>query len=240
MRRMLLGLVFVSAGGCIIQSDDDSNDANFLVTWSLESLATQSAQPCPTGYDTAAVYSQEVDFTGDPIGDPIIDLFNCSDGQGVTSQLDGTTYQESVAIAVDDNSLQYGTSVPLTVNVMDPGVEQEVDTPPIYTDAGHFELSWQLTEGGSDVGCGDVANAFSVQVTSTDASGPTVSAPFACDAGSGYTDGVLDGTYTVTVALLDAAGNQLGVSDPMTATIATTAMAGNTITDLHTVTIPVQ
>ena len=238
MRRLMLALVAAASAGCIIQSDDDSSGANLLVTWSLESLSTQSPQPCPVGYDTAAVYSQEVDGSGDAVGDPIIDLFNCSDGQGVTSMLSGVTYLESVAIAVDDNSLQYGTTVPLAVNVMAP--EQEVDTPPIYTDAGHFHLSWQLTQAGSDIGCGDVPTAYSVQVTSTDASGPTVSAPFDCNAGSGFTDGVLDGTYTVTVALLDATGAQLGVSDPMTATITTTAMAGNTITDLHTVTIPVQ
>jgi hypothetical protein len=238
MRRLLLALVLANTAGCIIESDDDSSGANLLVTWSLESLATQSPQQCPVGYDTAAVYSQEVDGSGNAVGDPIIDLFNCSDGQGVTSMLSGVTYLESVAIAVDDNSLQYGTSVPVPVDVMAP--EQEVDTLPIYTDAGHFELAWQLTQGGSDVGCGDVPAAFSVQVTSTDASGPTVSAPLPCTDGSGYTDGVLDGTYTVTVALLDAAGDQLGVSDPSTGTIATTAMQGNTITDLHTVTIPVQ
>ncbi|HEX4450339.1 MAG TPA: hypothetical protein VH143_05670 [Kofleriaceae bacterium] len=238
MRRLLLALVLANAAGCIIQSDDDSTGANLLVTWSLEALSNQIAQQCPVGYDTAAVYSQEIDGSGDAVGDPIIDLFNCSDGQGVTSMLSGITYLESVAIAVDDNSLQYGTSVPVPVDIMAP--EQEVDTPPIYTDAGHFELAWQLTQAGDDVGCGDVPDAFSVQVTSTDASGPTVSAPLPCTDGSGYTDGVLDGTYTVTVALLDATGNQLGVSDPLTGTIATTSMQGNTITDLHTVTIPVQ
>jgi hypothetical protein len=238
MRRLMLALVAAASAGCIIQSDDDSSGANLLVTWSLESLSTQSPQPCPVGYDTAAVYSQEVDGSGNAVGDPIIDLFNCSDGQGVTSMLSGVTYLESVAIAVDDNSLQYGTSVPVPVDILAP--EQEVDTPPIYTDAGHFELSWQLTDGGSEVSCGDVPNATSVQVTSTDASGPTISAPLPCTDGSGYTDGVLDGTYTVTVALLDAAGNQLGVSDPLTGTIATTTMQGNTITDLHTVTIAVQ
>ncbi|HEY1546454.1 MAG TPA: hypothetical protein VGG28_01470 [Kofleriaceae bacterium] len=233
----MLALV-LAAAGCIIQSDDDSSGTNLLVTWSLQSLSTQSPQPCPVGYDTAAVYSQEVDGSDNAVGDPVIDLFNCADGQGVTSTLSGVTYLESVAIAVDDNSLQYGTSVPVPVEVLAP--EQEVDTPPIYTDAGHFQLAWQLTQGGSDVGCGDVPSAFSIQVTSTDASGPTVSAPMPCTDGSGYTDGVLDGTYTVTVALLDGAGNQLGVSDPLTGTIATTAMLGNTITNLQTVTIPVQ
>ena len=159
-------LVLALFAGCIIDSDDDSSGANLLVTWSLETLATQSPAPCPVGYDTAAVYSQEVDSDGSAIGLPIIDLFNCFDGTGTTSKLSGITYSESVAIATDDNSLQYGTSIPVTVDVLSTQ-NQEVDTPPIYTDAGHFELSWQLVEAGSNVTCADVPNAFSVQVTAT-------------------------------------------------------------------------
>ncbi|HEY1811111.1 MAG TPA: hypothetical protein VGG74_02075 [Kofleriaceae bacterium] len=239
MRQLVPALVLALLAGCIIDSDDDSSGANLLVTWSLETLATQSPAPCPVGYDTAAVYSQEVDSDGSAIGLPIIDLFNCSDGTGTTSKLSGITYSESVAIATDDNSLQYGTSIPVTVDILS-AQNQEVDTPPIYTDAGHFELSWQLVEAGSNVSCADVPNAFSVQVTATDPSGTTQSPPFPCGDSVDYTSGFLDGSYSVTAALLDATGNQLGVSDPVAATIMTTALQGNTVTDLHTVTIVVQ
>jgi hypothetical protein len=237
MKHLVLALVLAHLAGCIIDSDDDSSGANLLVTWSLEMLATQSPAPCPVGYDTAAVYSQQVDDLGNAIGDPIIDLFNCSDGSGTTSMLSGITYSETVAIATDDNSLQYGQSIPLTIDVM--ASQQEVDTPPIYVDAGHFKLEWTLDQAGATVTCADVPDAFSVQVTATGPSGPVVEAPFDCTDLVGYTDGILDGSYSVTVALQDAMGDPLGMSDPIDATIATTALLGNTITDLHTVTIPV-
>jgi hypothetical protein len=238
MKQLVLALVLAHAAGCIIDSDDDSSGTNLLVTWSLQMLATQSPAPCPVGYDTAAVYSQEVDDQGDALGDPIIDLFNCSDGTGTTSKLTGVTYQESVAIATDDNSLQYAQSIPLTVDVM--ASQQEVDTPPIYVDAGHFKLDWVFDQAGASVPCADVPNGFSVQLTATGPNGPVVEAPFDCTDSVGYTGGILDGSYTVTVALQDGTGTQLGVSDPIGATITTTALLGNTITDLHTVTIPVQ
>ena len=240
MKPLVLALILAQAAGCIIESDDDSGGANLLVTWSLQTLATQSPAPCPVGYDTAAVYSQQVDDLGELIGDPIIDLFNCSDGAGTTSELPGITYNETVAIATDDNSLQYGTSIPLTIDVM--ASQQEVDTPPIYVDAGHFELEWALDQAGTTVMCSDVPNAFSVMVTATDPTNPSgtvVSPPFDCTDPVGYTAGILDGSYTVTVELQDATGAQIGVSDPIDATIMTTAVLGNTVTDLHTVTIPV-
>jgi hypothetical protein len=238
MRQLVPALALALIAGCIIDSDDDSSGANLLVTWSLETLATQSSAPCPVGYDTAAVYSQEVDSDGSAIGLPIIDLFNCSDGMGTTSKLSGITYSETVAIATDDNSLQYGQSIPVTTDVLSTQ-NQEVDTPPIYTDAGHFMLSWQLVQNGSNVTCTDVPNAFSVQVSATDPSGTTQSPPFPCGDASDYTAGFLDGTYSVTTALLDATGAQLGSSDPQDATIMTTAILGNTVTDLGTVTITV-
>jgi len=238
MKPLVLALVLALFAGCIIDSDDDSSGANLMVTWSLETLATQSPAPCPVGYDTAAVYSQEVDSSGSAVGLPIIDLFNCSAGAGTTSKLSGLTYSETVAIATDDNSLQYGTSVPVTVDVLS-AQNQEVDTPPIYTDAGHFALSWQLVHNGSDVSCADVPNAFSVQLTATATSGSVEAPPFPCGDSSDYTAGFLDGSYTVTVALLAGDGSQLGASDPIDATIATTATMGNTVTNLHTVTITV-
>ncbi len=238
MKQLVLALVLAHAAGCIIDSDDDSGGANLMVTWGLQTLATQSPAPCPVGYDTAAVYSQEVDDQGNAIGEPIIDLFNCSDGAGTTSMLPGITYDETVAIATDDNSTQYAQSIPLTIDVMAPA--QEVDTPPIYVDAGHFKLEWTLEQAGASVTCADVPNAFSVQVTATGPSGPVVEPPFDCTDLVGYTGGILDGSYTVTVALQDATGTQIGVSDPISAAIATTPLLGNTVTDLHTVTITVQ
>jgi len=240
MKSLVLALVLANAAGCIIDSSDDTGGANLIVTWNLQMLATQSPAPCPVGYDTAAVYSQQLDsdVDGQPVGDPIIDLFNCSDGAGTTSMLPGVTYSETVAIATDNNALQYATSVPVVVDLLT--APQEVDTPAIYTDAGHFKVAWQLERAGAMVNCVDVPNATSVELTVTGASGPPIETPpFDCNAGVGYTTGVLDGSYTVTAALLDGNGAQIAAADPLGATIMTGPMQGNTITDLHTVTITV-
>jgi hypothetical protein len=240
MRPVVLALMLATAAGCIIDSGESSGGAHLIVTWSLQTLATQSPAPCPVGYDTAAVYSQQLDsdVNGDPVGDPIIDLFNCSDGAGTTSMLQGVTYAETVAIATDNNVLKYATSVPVIVGLATP--PQEVDTPPIYTDAGHFKVAWELDRAGAPVNCTDVPNALSVSVTVQGASGPPIqTAPFDCNAGLGYTTGILDGSYTVTVALLDGTGTTIAMADPIPSTIMTGPMQGNTITDLHTVTITV-
>ena len=240
MKRVVLALLLANAAGCIIDSGESSGGANLIVTWNLQTLATQSPAPCPVGYDTAAVYSQQLDsdVDGAPVGDPIIDLFNCSDGAGTTSMLVGTTYSETVAIATDNNVLQYATSVPVTVGLLT--APQEVDTPPIYTDAGHFKAAWQLQQAGAMVTCTSIPSAASVQLTVQGASGPPIQTPpFDCNAGVGYTTGILDGSYMVTVALLDGNGAPIAMADPIPATIMTGPMQGNTITDLHTVTITV-
>ena len=242
MKQLVLGslayLVLGQLAGCIIDSDDDSGGAHATVTWSLQALATQSPQPCPVGYDTAAVYSQAIDQADNPVTDPIIDLFNCSDGSGVTSTLPAATYAVTVAIATDDNALQYGTSVPVFVDVNTD--DTEVDVPPIYTDAGHLELQWQLQDAsGAPLQCSDVPDAYSVNATATDSAGTVASPPFDCDAPVGYTAGILAGSYTVAVALEDATGTQLGVAAPIDATLQTDATHGNPITDLHVVTIVV-
>ena len=237
MKHLVLALVLAHAAGCIIDSGDDSDGANLIVTWNLQMLATQSPAPCPVGYDTAAVYSQQLDsdVDGAPVGDPIIDLFNCSDGAGTTSMLPGVTYSETVAIATDDNALQYATSVPVVVDLLTP--PQEVDTPPIYIDAGHFKVAWQIEQAGAMIDC---PIGSSVALTATGASGPPIGTPpFDCNAGLGYTTGILDGSYTVTVALLDGSASQIAAADPISSTITTSPMQGNTITDLHTVTITV-
>src|SRR5574337_844327 len=50
--------------------------------WSIKNVAG-TIQACPMGFDTAALYSQALDATGQPTGQPIVDLFNCADGTGV-------------------------------------------------------------------------------------------------------------------------------------------------------------
>jgi hypothetical protein len=238
MKHLALALVLANAAGCIIESGDDAASGNLIVTWNLQTLATQSPAPCPLGYDTAAVYSQAVAPHGEPIGDPVINLFNCSDGAGTTSMLVGDTYSETVAIATDDNAVQYATSVPVIVDLTTS--PQEVDTPPIYTDGGHFKVAWQLEQAGAMVECFDVPNAASVELTVMGPTGPPIETPpFDCNAGRGYTTGILDGSYTVTVALLDGTGATIAMADPIPSTIMTGPMQGNTITDLHTVTITV-
>lgn len=227
------------AAGCIIDSTQSSTGPNLIVTWSFEALQTQTPAACPPGFDTAAVSSQQVDIDGNPVGDPIVDLFTCADGAGTTSPLTGDMYVETVAIQTDDAGATYGKTLPVTTGAN----AQEVDTPPIYTDGGHFHTSWLVSvNGGSATDCLDAlpdAYGYAVQITATGGAGPLPSPSLVCANGSGYTTGYVDGTYSVMATLVDSSGSAVGSSAPIDGNIATNQTQGNTITELGPFVIPV-
>ena len=62
--------------------------AHVSISWTLISAATNTAASCPPGYDTAALYSQEVDANGNSIGAPLIDYTSGGSGVAWTATLD--------------------------------------------------------------------------------------------------------------------------------------------------------
>lgn len=227
------------AAGCIIDSAQSTTGSNLIVTWSFEALQTQTPGSCPPGFDTAAVSSQQVDLTGSPIGDPIIDLFTCADGAGTTSPLVGDTYVETVSIETENAGATYGTTLPVTVGAN----AQEVDTPPIYTDGGHFHAAWLVSvNGGSAVACLDAlpdAYGYAVQLTATGGAGPLASPSLVCANGSGYSTGYVNGTYSVMATLVDPSGAPVGSAAAIDGNLATNQTQGNAVTELGPFILPV-
>src|SRR5438874_2419801 len=113
MNKLVLGTLIAAtatqAAGCIISSSNE-DVAHVTVSWSLKTAATNATASCPPGYDTAALYNQEVDSVGNPIGGPIVDLFFCADGVGTSDALAPAFYDEWIEITNSNNTSQFARS----------------------------------------------------------------------------------------------------------------------------------
>jgi hypothetical protein len=246
MKKLVLGAltaaVISQAAGCIISSGDDSgNDAFITANWSVKSLATGASSPCPADptYDTAALYSQEVDANGNNIGQPIIDLFDCAAGHGTSAPLAPSTYYSWIVIANHDNTDQFATSIEAPVDLT---VADKSFTATLLEDGGYFQVAWNLTDAatGSPLLCSDIADIGGVEAISTDVSTPSNAASdiFPCEDHFGITGGFLAGTYTVHVDALNMANPPQSIGDAQDL-LNKTIQPQNVVTDLGTVTIPI-
>jgi hypothetical protein len=206
--------------------------------WTIKTMAGVT-QPCPGGFDTAAVYEQPIDAGGNPTGATLIDLFNCVDGQGVTAPLPPSRYLAWIEIATHDNSSQYAKSVsaPVDLRTADDNYDAQ-----ILTDGGYFQFAWNLTRAsnGAALTCADVVNIGGVESISTEVGNPTnfASDIFNCGDGKGITAGFLMGTYTVHVDAIDQQMPPASIGDAPDL-LNRVIMAPNKVTDLGTVTIPI-
>jgi len=100
-----------SNDGCSSTCQTDTVQMRTITAnWAIDNVA-QAVQPCPVGFDTAAIYTQRVDqFTGHAIGAPVIDLYDCTAHTGTTGQVIAGTYQDYIAITNHDGSTTYATS----------------------------------------------------------------------------------------------------------------------------------
>lgn len=220
--------------GC---SETCTIEGDFTITasWSLRNYAG-TQQACPQGFDTAAIYSQPIDANGDPVGGPIIDLFNCSDNGGTTATLKEGRYNVYLAIQDTNGSVTYAQSVSaeieLTMNMSFSAT--------IYTDAGYFQWAWNLIGATSNnaLTCAQAgATGGGVELVSTLANTTmAISDIWSCEDGSGLTAALPAGTYTVSAAALDSNDLSIGTAPALTNK---QIMAPNKITDLGTVTIPI-
>jgi hypothetical protein len=233
----LIAAVVSQAAGCIISSSDDtSSDAFITASWHLKNV-DNTVTPCPSGFDTAALYSQEVDSTGHNVGQPIIDLFDCSAGTGRSSGLPPSTYYSYVAITDHTNANQYAQSVEALVDVTNS--DKTIDAT-ILNDGGYFQLAWGLTKhsNGAPITCADVAGISGVDALSTDVSDSSNSASdtFNCEDMTGITSPFLAATYTISVSALDASMAQISDSLVLTNKV---IQPQNQVTNLGTVNIAI-
>lgn len=251
MKKLVLGslmAVLVSqAAGCIITSGGGDDDATITANWTLRNLASNQAIPCPPGTTTAAVYSQAVNASNQPVGSAIIDLFDCDDNTGRTAPLPPDVYQVWVELTSEGGGSVYASSTKWPAGLPDADRNDIVDvrdvdqsiSATLLEDGGYFALSWDLVDSQTTapLTCAE-ALADGVGVISTSASNSSMFTDdkFNCEAGFGITGGLLQGAYQVSIdAFEDGAG---GLGTPVVLTNET-IRGQNDITDLGLVMIPI-
>ena len=237
-KLVLFGLIIAgAASGCIISSGDDGGSAATITAhWDIKQVNGTSLS-CPPTYDTAALYSQEIDANYNNVGPPVIDLFDCNAFTANSAPLNPTTYYSWVAIETHDGSQTYASTVSAFVDLT---VSDKTFSADIYDDGGYFQMAWQLTRAsnGAPLLCADVAGINGVESVSTATTGSTqaIVDQFKCSDHYGVTSVLPEGTYTVSIDAIDSSDHAIGVADTLT----NKPISGpNKVTDLHTITIPI-
>jgi len=237
-KLVLFGLIIAgAASGCIISSGDDGGDAATITAhWDIKQVNGTSLS-CPPTYDTAALYSQEIDANFNNVGPPVIDLFDCNAFTANSAPLNPTTYYSWVAIETHDGSQTYASTVSAFVDLT---VSDKTFSADIYDDGGYFQMAWQLTRAsnGAPLLCADVADVNGVEsiATATTGSSQAIVDKFTCTDHYGVTSVLPEGTYTVSIDAFDHNNAAIGTADTLTNK---TISGPNKVTDLHTITIPI-
>jgi len=234
MKNLVLGsLIAIAASGCIIESSDDTY---ITASWNIKQISNNTVLTCPPGYTTAALYSQPTNSDGTLVGSPTIDLFDCAANIGTSGPLAPGLYLNWITIANDNNTSVYATSLSTPVDTS-PG-DQAVGFD-IFADGGYFELQWNLIGATTNapLNCSSAGAAGGVEVTATlSGSSAAASDQFDCENQYGVTDEYIAGTYTVSIAALDASDRSIGTAPTIpTATIGN----ANAVTKLGTINIPI-
>lgn len=234
---VLSGLIAAASTGCIISSDSSSN-AHVGATWSIKHLASGAEIGCPPTFDTAALYNQPLDANNNPVGQPIIDLFDCAAGAGRSAALPPTAYETWIEITTHSNSQVYAKSVPAFVDVTDVDLTYNTD---IYDDAGYFGMSWDLVGKNSNapltceqagVTGGSSGVEMLINVTGT----MTMDMDqFPCTDYQGVSKAYPEGSYTVSADAFTSAGrvSDTAVKDNQTIT------GPNVVTNLGNVSLAI-
>ena len=241
MKKVVLVSLFAAlvsqATGCIITSGDDTNgsDVNITATWDIKSISGAEVG-CPSGYDTAALYSQEIDDNYNNVGVPVVDLFDCTATVAVSAPLNPTTYYSWIQIENHDGSSVYASTVDAFIDLT---TTNKTFAATILSDGGYFELTWTLTQGGIPTSCAANPNIDGVEAISTEVGNANnaVSDIFQCSDHNGVTAGLPAGNYTISVDAFHGSattGTALGTADPISNSIQTQ----NKVTNLGSVTIP--
>jgi len=214
------------------------NSAVVTATWQFDHFADGSPRSCPVGYDTATVYWQPWNpVTGQLIGQPITDLFKCSDMRGTTAPIDGV-FLVWLQIESSDGSRVYAKSEQTYIDTVDG--DKTIDLK-ILDDAGYFFLSWELHDKttGALLTCAqasDGGGAVKVETVATIVGTDFMLADrFPCEHGFGTTDPLLADTYTVSVDAAISSG-AIGTAPALTNQVIDSP---NGLTDLGHIMIPI-
>ncbi|MCW5801030.1 MAG: hypothetical protein KIT31_01355 [Deltaproteobacteria bacterium] len=237
-------LLLSQAAGCIIYDNRgrgghgpiDGEDALITARWTFKDEATQTLTGCPAGFNTVAVHSFPVDTEGQRIGDDVIDLFDCIDGGGTTGGLYPDVYGTFLRVTNASGSKVYAEGLSATVDIIDR--DATVDTT-ILNDGGYFAMSWDLVGASSNarLQCNQVDGLAGIELISTSVATPdsAISDKFTCGDHVGVTGGLVQGSYTVSIAALGAGDRAVGTAPAVTKTI----NDRNAVTDLGHILIPI-
>ena len=239
MKKLVLGslmaVVVSQAAGCIITSGEE--DAVITANWSLKQQATGQTISCPPSTTTAAIYSQPVDTAFRPVGNPIIDLYNCNDNSGRTAPLPPDVYQVWVQLESEAGGNVYARSLSAFVDVID--VDKTFSTT-LLNDGGYFQFDWDLVDAGNNapLTCAQIPEIGGVGAVSTSVANPAMffDDKFDCQDGTGITGGLLQGNYTVSVDALDMSDRSIS---PAPTNVSGTIRDKNQVTDLGTIVVRV-
>ena len=236
MKNLVLGslVTALAASGCIITTSSPPDTAHVGATWKFKDLATNTMTGCPAGTDnagrpftTAALYTQEVDANGNPIGrcqqltdvsgTCNIDLFNCGDFAGRSAPLLPDTWKTWIQIQTDHLESTYASTTPTIVDVTNVDLNYNAE---ILNDGGYFYVSWQLVgkSSGAPLTCAQAgASQNGVEAVVTTSGGADLhSDMFTCEDGAGYTSGYIAANYTVSVDALNSNMQSIGTAPTLT------------------------
>lgn len=235
MKKLVLGALLAVASAATGCTSSD-NGSVVDVGWTFKHLADGGARSCPVGYDTATIVSQRTDdSTHLGFGDKFVDKFDCAAGSGSIVLPDLDSYLVWVQIESDSGASVYAQS---NSTYVDTALSYQPVDVEILDDGGYFFFEWDVYDGNNLVSCAtaglDGANA-SVDSVATSLSNSSYfrDDKFTCADHYGTTDGLLAGSYTVSITAEDAAG-VIGQADTLTNKV---IAAPNKLTDLGLVKI---
>jgi hypothetical protein len=249
MKKVALLLFLASlvsqAAGCIFVSDDDDdsadvNDNNDItddvtddvtddggeavidVSWMWQEVAANGAlspTSCPPNADIS-LHTQEVDANNNPIGQEIIDIYDCDVGTAVTPPLPPgrvSTFLSGTSDVGTFTSFLQLTDLTTTNQVVD--FE-------LINNGGYIVFSWDLVgQSGAALNCEDVAEIDGVGIISTSVTTSSIAFDdqYECTDYYGTTSPLPADNYTVAVDAFNAANESL-VTDPVTRTLTVGAL----------------
>lgn len=225
----------LAGDGCALCSRE--GEGFVTANWTFRNEATNTTTGCPTGYDTVALYNQQVTSTGTLIGSPIIDLFDCAAGTGTSAPLPPAVFLSWLDVTNTNNTSTYARSIEVSIDLT---TSDKSFSAQILNDGGYFMLAWNLygASSNADLTCAQASAAGGVEAIATDVSDSSNAATdvFSCDDGQGYTAGYRAATYTISVSARNASNQSIGSAPALTNR---TIGIKNAITNLGTIEIPI-
>ena len=186
-----------------------TRDPTTPTSWALP--GTEAS--CPDGATTAVVVARPSNTTGD---NDIKDVFSCTDGTGVTSEYPPDTYLMWIELDDATGSTVFAQSGAALVDLT--GGDKTFSAE-FVINGGYFTAAWSLAKASDStpLACNDVTGEDGVDILSTlDGSSFALDDTFDCVLEEGVTAVLPHGSYTVSMSVINMAGDSLGTADALT------------------------